>query len=75
MTIDEAREIIKRCTGDYLTPTENEAREAKGFILGWNAAVKKSAEIAERHERDPELGEFGICSKEILKLSIEEKSK
>jgi len=49
--------------------------KAQGFIEGWNAAIKKSVEIAKRHESDPELGEFGICSQQILNLSVSSESK
>lgn len=45
MTIDEARELIKQ-QEFFIDGTPNcDYLEAKGFILGWNAAVKKSADM------------------------------
>lgn len=96
MTIDEAREIIAYCEDrhlDFFTCSFSEAdfKEAKGFMEGWNAAVKKCAEIEKEAvavcrylQEKSKPGEIDASvrtlaaeaiQEEILKLSIEEKSK
>lgn len=66
MTIEKAKEMLAWSLPENKWPHEL----ARYYIAGYNAAVAKCAEIAKKHERDIELGSFGVCSKEIESLKV-----
>lgn len=88
MTIDEAREILEAykmaSPGERLGELGVLNYLAKGFLLGWNVAIKKSAEICQ--SRADMLDRYACdCrgytrasqhdAEEILNLSVSSESK
>lgn len=75
MDVNEAREIVEKTDpekGIATIPDWLEWEQAVGFLLGWNAAIKKSATVhndtAGCHGENCFL--CSECVQEILKLSI-----